>query len=51
MAEKSKSMRGSDGKRKLASGAGRAKHKSGGEAQKETHRETSRRSGSSKRKG
>jgi hypothetical protein len=36
MAKKSKSMKTSDGERKLASGAGRAKQKSGGEAQKET---------------
>ena len=47
-------MRGKDGERKLASGAGRKKQKSGGEAKKETGitRTTSRRTGSSKqRKG
>ena len=47
---KSKSMKGADGGRKLASGHGRAKQKSGGEAQKKrpTPRGAGRRSGSSK---
>jgi hypothetical protein len=35
MAKKSKSMKGSDGQRKLATGAGRSKQKSGGESQKD----------------
>jgi|GEM_PF-2889049 len=35
MAKKSKSMKGVDGERKLAAGAGRQKQKSGGEAKKE----------------
>jgi hypothetical protein len=50
---KSKSMAGKDGGRKLATGHGRAKQKSGGEPQKKTrHRGASRRTGSSKqRKG
>ena len=49
-----KSMLGTYGGRKLASSAGRAKHKSGGEPQKETKnpRESRRRTGSTKqRKG
>jgi hypothetical protein len=51
-AKHSKSMKGKDGDRKLASGAGRAKAKSGGEPQRETKRGMSRRTGSSKqRKG
>jgi hypothetical protein len=47
---KSKSMKGSDGGRKLAADHGRAKQKSGGEPQKErpVPRGTGRRSGSSK---
>ena len=52
--KKTKSMTGNDGARKLASGAGRTKAKSGGEPQKDTGapRGTSRRTGSSKqRKG
>jgi hypothetical protein len=51
---KTKSMTGSDGGRKLASGAGRAKANRGGEAKKKTKdpRESSKRTGSSKqRKG
>ncbi len=49
---KTKSMTGSDGGRKLAAGAGREKHKSGGEPQKQTARGYVGRSGSSKqRKG
>jgi hypothetical protein len=50
---KSKSMTGKDGERKLAAGHGRAKAKSGGEAQKQTrNRGAARRTGSSKqRKG
>jgi hypothetical protein len=47
-------MTGRDGGRKLASGAGRGKQKSGGEAQKDrvVERGSSRRAGSSKqRKG
>jgi hypothetical protein len=52
-AQKTKSMTGKDGGRKLATGAGRKVHNSGGEAQKQTiNRGSSRRSGSSKqRKG
>jgi hypothetical protein len=49
-----KSMTGKDGGRKLATGAGRAKQKSGGEPQKEraVERGAARRTGSSKqRKG
>jgi hypothetical protein len=48
---KSKSMKGSDGGRKLASGHGRAKKKSGGERQKTrtVPRGAGRRSGSSKK--
>jgi hypothetical protein len=34
VAKKSKSMKGNDGERKLATGAGRKKQNSGGEAQK-----------------
>jgi hypothetical protein len=47
---KSKSMKGSDGKRKLASDHGRAKQNSGGESQKDrvVPRGSGRRSGSSK---
>jgi hypothetical protein len=49
---KTKSMRGKDGERKLASGAGRSKRKRGGEAQKPTAGGAARRTGSSKqRKG
>jgi hypothetical protein len=46
----SKSMKGSKGERKLASGHGRAKQKSGGEPQKDrvVPRGTGRRTGSSK---
>jgi hypothetical protein len=46
----SKSMKGKDGGRKLAADHGRAKQKSGGEAQKErtVPRGSGRRSGSSK---
>lgn len=52
-AKTSKSMTGKDGGRKLATGAGRKVHSSGGEAQKQTiNRGASRRTGSSKqRKG
>lgn len=51
-AKKTKSMMGSDGDRKLAVGAGRAKHKHGSEAKKGITPEGSRRTGSSKqRKG
>jgi hypothetical protein len=39
---KSKSMKGSDGERKLASGHGRAKRKSGGEPHKGSERRHSR---------
>jgi hypothetical protein len=48
---KSKSMTGSDGERKLATGHGRAKKKTGGEPQKArpTPRGAGRRSGSSKK--
>jgi hypothetical protein len=48
---KSKSMKGNDGQRKLASGHGRAKQKSGGEPQKQrtVPRGTGRRAGSSKK--
>jgi hypothetical protein len=48
---KSKGMRGSDGERKLATGHGRAKNKSGGEPQKErpVPRGAGRRTGSSKK--
>jgi hypothetical protein len=47
---KSKSMKGSDGKRKLASDHGRKKNKSGGEAQKDrpVPRGSGRRTGSTK---
>jgi hypothetical protein len=47
---KSKSSKGSDGGRKLASGHGRTKQKSGGEPQKKrpVPRGSGRRSGSSK---
>jgi len=50
---KSKSMKGSDGGRKLAADHGRAKQKSGGEPQKAraAPRGSGRRSGSSKEKG
>jgi hypothetical protein len=49
---KTKSMKTSDGRRKLASDHGRAKAKSGGEPQKKTSVRASRRIGSSKqRKG
>jgi hypothetical protein len=49
--KKSKSMKGSDGSRKLAAGAGRTKGKSGGEPQK-ARRGSLQRTGSSKqRKG
>jgi hypothetical protein len=54
VAKKSKSMKGADGGRKLAAGAGRRKQKAGGEAQKVrvVERGTGRRAGSSKqRKG
>jgi hypothetical protein len=58
MVAKSKSMRGKDGDRNLAAGAGRASHKSGGEPKKPTstaaisNRAKPGRSGSSKqRKG
>jgi hypothetical protein len=49
---KSKSMTGKDGGRKLAAGAGRAKHKSAGEPQRETKdpRDTRPRTGSSKQR-
>jgi hypothetical protein len=49
---KSKSMKGSDGGRKLATGHGRAKQKAGGEPQKErlAGRGAGRRTGSSKKK-
>jgi hypothetical protein len=49
---KSKSMTGRDGGRKLAANHGRGKHKTGGEAQKETgaERGSSRRTGSSRKK-
>jgi len=48
----SKSMKGNDGDRKLASDHGRQKRKAGGEPQKETGapRGSGRRSGSSKKK-
>ena len=48
---KSKSMKGSDGRRKLAAGHGRAKQKSGGEPQKDrpVPRGSGRRSGSAKK--
>jgi hypothetical protein len=48
---KSKSMKGSDGERKLAADHGRAKQKSGGEAQKKrpVPRGAGRRTGSSKK--
>ena len=48
---KSKSMRGNDGDRKLAADHGRKKHKTGGEAQKETGapRGSGRRRGSTKK--
>jgi hypothetical protein len=49
---RTKSMTGSDGRRKLAAGAGRQKQKSGGEPQKQTTRVYARRTGSSRqRKG
>jgi hypothetical protein len=50
MAKKSKSMTGGDGDRKLATGSGRTKQKSGGEAQKESvvPRGSAKRNGSSK---
>lgn len=50
MPGKTKSMRGSDGGRKLAAGSGRTKQKSGGEAKQDTGRErgSSRRTGSGK---
>jgi hypothetical protein len=50
---KSKSMTGTDGERKLASGHGRAKQKSGGEPQKArtVPRGLSGRTGSSKKRG
>jgi hypothetical protein len=53
MAKKSKSQKGASGERKLATGAGRSKQKSGGEPQKETTPPASgKRTGSSKqRKG
>jgi len=49
---KSKSMRGSEGGRKIAADHGRKKHKSGGEPQKVTGvpRGSGRRTGSSKKK-
>jgi hypothetical protein len=49
---KSKSMKGSDGGRKLAADHGRKKHKTGGESQKDTGapRGTARRTGSTKKK-
>ena len=49
---KSKSMKGSDGGRKLAAGAGRAKHKSAGEPQRKTKgpRDAQPRTGSSKQR-
>jgi hypothetical protein len=53
-AQKTKSMTGKDGGRKLATGAGRKTHKSGGEPQKQTINlgASRRRTGSSKqRKG
>jgi len=49
MAKKSKSMTGKDGGRKLASGAGRQKQKSGGEAKKPPSGPGTRRTGSSKK--
>jgi hypothetical protein len=50
---KSKSMMGKDGERKLAAGHGRAKQKSGGEAQKvrTVPRGLGGRTGSSKKRG
>ena len=48
--KKSKSMTGKDGGRKLASGAGRTKAKSGGEPQKDTSQGSSSRTGSSKQR-
>jgi hypothetical protein len=47
---KSKSMRGSDGGRKLAADHGRAKAKSGGEPQGKNRTGSSRRTGSSKQR-
>jgi hypothetical protein len=47
---KSKSMKGKDTERKLASGHGRTKAKSGGEPQKQTGKGSGRRTGSSKQK-
>jgi hypothetical protein len=49
---RSKSMTGKDGGRKLAAGAGRAKHKSAGEPQRETKdpRDARPRTGSSKQR-
>jgi len=52
VATKTKSQMGRDGQRKLATGAGRKKHKSGGEPQKEIKTGSFGRTGSSKqRKG
>jgi hypothetical protein len=50
---KSKSMKGSEGGRKLAAGHGRTKQKSGGEPQKDrpAPRGSGRRAGSSKKAG
>jgi hypothetical protein len=50
--QKTKSMAGKDGRRKLQTGAGRKTHKSGGEPQKQTSGRSAGRTGSSKqRKG
>jgi len=51
MTGKGKSMKGSDGQRKLAADHGREKHKSGGEPQKDrpVPRGSGRRTGSSKK--
>jgi hypothetical protein len=49
--KKSKSMKGKDGERKLAADAGRAKHKTAGEAKKLRGPGTQRTGSSKQRKG